>query len=86
MNTAILKPRICLIAPGLLPVPATQGGAIETLMTSLADENERQQRLDLTVVTPNRIIVLSHILILTLSVFLTHHLCVALNIDGEMHY
>ena len=42
MNTAILKPRICLIAPGLLPVPATQGGAIETLMTSLADENERQ--------------------------------------------
>ena len=52
MNTAILKPRICLIAPGLLPVPATQGGAIETLMTSLADENERQQRLDLTVVTP----------------------------------
>lgn len=66
MNTAILKPRICLIAPGLLPVPATQGGAIETLMTSLADENERQQRLDLTVVTPadtesnNRIVAYSH--------------------------
>lgn len=45
------KPRICLIAPGLLPVPASQGGAIETLMTSLIEENERYGELDLTVVT-----------------------------------
>ncbi|KAA8826894.1 glycosyltransferase family 1 protein [Bifidobacterium tissieri] len=44
--------RICLIAPGLLPVPATQGGAIETLMTSLIEENEKHGLLDLTVVTP----------------------------------
>lgn len=44
--------RICLIAPGLLLVPATQGGAIETLMTSLIEENEKHGLLDLTVVAP----------------------------------
>ena len=43
--------RICLIAPGLLPVPATQGGAIETLMTSIVNQNELYKKLDLTVVT-----------------------------------
>ena len=43
--------RICLIAPGLLPVPATQGGAIETLMTSIVNQNELYKELDLTVVT-----------------------------------
>lgn len=46
-----MKPRICLIAPGLLPVPATQGGAIETLITNLIQENERHGELALTVVT-----------------------------------
>lgn len=48
---ASMKPRICLIAPGLLPVPATQGGAIETLITNLIEENERYDEIDLTVVT-----------------------------------
>ena len=40
-----------MIAPGLLPVPATQGGAIETLMTSIVNQNELYKELDLTVVT-----------------------------------
>ncbi|OXN01189.1 glycosyltransferase family 4 protein [Bifidobacterium vansinderenii] len=43
--------KVCLIAPGLLPVPASKGGAIETLLTSLIRENERQRLLDLSVVT-----------------------------------
>lgn len=43
--------RICLIAQ-LLSVPQrTQGGAIETLMTSIVNQNELYKELDLTVVT-----------------------------------
>ncbi|MBT1177298.1 glycosyltransferase family 4 protein [Bifidobacterium callimiconis] len=41
--------RICLVTPGILPVPATKGGAIETLAMSLVKQNEIQQRMDLTV-------------------------------------
>lgn len=43
--------RVCLVSPGLLPVPATQGGAIETLMTTLMRQNERLHRMDLTVIS-----------------------------------
>jgi spore coat protein SA len=43
--------RVCLVSPGLLPVPATQGGAIETLMTTLMRQNERFHRMDLTVIS-----------------------------------
>lgn len=45
--------RVCLVSPGLLPVPATQGGAIETLMTTLMRQNERFHRMDLTVISPD---------------------------------
>lgn len=41
-----------MIAPGLLPVPATGGGAIETLMTSLAKENEEFDSAEMTVISP----------------------------------
>ncbi|MGN0984497.1 MAG: glycosyltransferase family 4 protein, partial [Gemmiger sp.] len=41
------KPRVLLIPPPDLPVPAVQGGAVETLVTHLIRENERQARLDL---------------------------------------
>jgi len=41
------KPRVLLVPPSDLPVPATQGGAVETLLTQLIRENERQGRLDL---------------------------------------
>lgn len=44
-------PKVCLVAPGWLPVPATGGGAVESLMTTIAECNERVGLLDLTVVT-----------------------------------
>lgn len=40
-------PRILLIPPPELPVPAVQGGAVETLVTHLIRENERAGKLDL---------------------------------------
>ncbi|WP_094637700.1 glycosyltransferase family 4 protein [Bifidobacterium eulemuris] len=43
--------RVCLITPGTLPVPATRGGAIETLVTLLMDVNENSHLIDLTVVS-----------------------------------
>ncbi len=36
--------RICIIMPGKLPIPNIMGGAIETLMTLLLDENEKEQK------------------------------------------
>lgn len=41
------RPRVLLVPPPELPVPAVQGGAVETLVTHLIQENERQGRLDL---------------------------------------
>ena len=41
------RPRVLLIPPSALPIPAVRGGAVETLITHLIRENERQGRLDL---------------------------------------
>lgn len=41
------RPRILLVPPPDLPVPAVQGGAVETLLTHFLRENERQGELDL---------------------------------------
>ncbi|TPF78573.1 MULTISPECIES: glycosyltransferase family 4 protein [unclassified Bifidobacterium] len=41
--------RVCVVSPGELPVPATRGGAIETLIMSLVTCNEKKHQLDLTV-------------------------------------
>lgn len=41
--------RVCIISPGELPVPATRGGAVETLIMSLVTCNEQRRELDLTV-------------------------------------
>lgn len=41
--------RVCIISPGELPVPATKGGAIETLIMSLVKCNETERRMKLTV-------------------------------------
>ena len=41
------RPKVLLIPPPELPVPAVQGGAVETLLTHLIRENERQGRLEL---------------------------------------
>lgn len=40
-------PRVLLIPPPELPVPAVQGGAVETLVSHLIRENEREGKLDL---------------------------------------
>lgn len=41
------SPRVLLVPPPDLPVPAVQGGAVETLLTHLIRENERQGKLEL---------------------------------------
>lgn len=43
--------KVCLIIPKGLPVPNVKGGAIETLVTTLINQNEIQKRLELTVVS-----------------------------------
>lgn len=50
-STAGNKPKLFLIPPPGLPVPATRGGAVESLITQLIRENEVQQRLDLVCVS-----------------------------------
>lgn len=44
--------KVCLLSFDALPVPAVQGGAIETLVSSIVKQNEIHNRLNLTVVTP----------------------------------
>lgn len=44
--------RIAIIAPSRLPVPATKGGAIETLINGLIDKNEERWNMEITVFTP----------------------------------
>lgn len=41
------RPRVLLLPPSALPIPAVRGGAVETLITHLIRENERQGRLDI---------------------------------------
>jgi spore coat protein SA len=46
-----MKPKICLVPPWHLPVPAVKGGAVETLVQMLLDENEAEQRIDFLVIS-----------------------------------
>lgn len=48
----VQKKRICLILPGKLPVPNIRGGAIETLLTLLADQNERYNKVRFIIIAP----------------------------------
>jgi spore coat protein SA len=41
--------KLALIVPSMLPVPSVKGGAIETLVTGLIDQNEEKRQLDITV-------------------------------------
>lgn len=41
--------KIAIITSGLLPVPATKGGAIETLLDTFISENEKQKKANITV-------------------------------------
>lgn len=43
--------RIVIIAPAFLPIPATKGGAIETLIQHLIKENEKQKKVHLTIIS-----------------------------------
>lgn len=44
--------RVCMLIPQLiLPVPAVEGGAIETLITNLLDENEKQKKVRFVVIS-----------------------------------
>ena len=47
-----MKKVICLIVPKILPVPAVLGGAIETLVTLLLEENEKDNRVRFVVFSP----------------------------------
>ncbi len=44
------KKRVALLLPPGLPVPAVQGGAVETLIQHLVEENQQQKQLELAVV------------------------------------
>jgi len=46
-----MKPNICLVSPGMLPVPPVKGGAIETLLQILAEENETERLLNITILS-----------------------------------
>ena len=43
--------KLLIITPGKLPVPATSGGAVETLIQILIDKNEKDKKHDITVVS-----------------------------------
>lgn len=42
--------KVIIVSPCILPVPAVKGGAVLTLIESLAEQNEKQNKLDLTIV------------------------------------
>jgi len=41
--------KICIIIPKVLPVPNVKGGAIETLVNKIIDQNEIKKELDITI-------------------------------------
>ena len=43
--------KICFISPGILPVPNTLGGAIETLLTNIITENEYYNKANITIIS-----------------------------------
>lgn len=44
--------KVFVISPEFLPIPAIKGGAVETLLTYLIEENEKKKEIELTVVSP----------------------------------
>ena len=43
--------RVAIITPCILPVPATNGGAVEELITRIIEDNEINQKLDIDLFT-----------------------------------
>lgn len=46
-----MRKKICLFPTIMFPVPNVKGGAIETLITNIIDENEKENKLDITVIS-----------------------------------
>lgn len=46
-----MNKKICFIMPNVFPVPATKGGATETIVNNVLDENEKQGKLDFTCIS-----------------------------------
>lgn len=44
-----MKKKIAILAPGILPIPVSRGGAVETLMQILIDQNEKEKLYDFTI-------------------------------------
>lgn len=47
------RKNICIVLPGVYPIPDVKGGAVERLMTMIAEDNERFNRFNLTVISCN---------------------------------
>ena len=43
--------KICIIPPQKLPVPAVRGGAVEGLLDLLINENEIENKMDITIIS-----------------------------------
>ena len=43
--------RVLIIPPGVLPIPAIKGGAVEKLIETYINENEKQHKIDFTIYT-----------------------------------
>ena len=42
---------ICIVSAGIYPIPDVKGGAVERLMTMIAEDNEVNQRFNITILT-----------------------------------
>ena len=51
MENKAFIPKVLIMTPGILPVPAVRGGAVEKLITDIIGENEIRQAAEITVVT-----------------------------------
>lgn len=45
------KFKLCIISSGILPIPDVKGGAVERLMTMIAEDNEQRKLMRLTILT-----------------------------------
>lgn len=46
-----MKPKVAIIAPAMLPIPPTKGGAVEELVNLLILQNEIEHKIDLTIIS-----------------------------------
>lgn len=46
-----MRYKICILSTCILPIPDVKGGAVERLITMVLDENEKNPRFDITVIT-----------------------------------